>query len=152
MIGKYNTQGKCIAYLEKKRWSDMPICPYCGSNRSSKKTQELRHTCLSCGRSFSVLVGTIFEATKLPINKWFTAICLILHAKKGISSLQLARNLHVNKNDYHVFKEYSHLLCYGVQNSPPHPFLVTLELSRFQAEFIINSKYLSSSILMETLL
>jgi transposase-like protein len=98
MIEKYNTQGKCIAYLEKKRWSDMPICPYCGSNRSSKKTQELRHTCLSCGRSFSVLVGTIFEATKLPINKWFTAICLILQAKKGISSLQLARNLHVNKN------------------------------------------------------
>lgn len=98
MIEKYNTQGKCIAYLEKQRWSDRPICPYCNSNKSSKKTQELRHTCLNCGRSFSVFIGTIFESTKLPITKWFAAMCLILNAKKGISSLQLARDLHVNKN------------------------------------------------------
>ena len=98
MMQKYNTKGKCIAYLEKKRWSGLPICPYCGSAKSSKKTQEFRHTCHKCGRSYSVLVGTIFEATKLPINKWFAAICLILDAKKGISSLQLARDLHVNKN------------------------------------------------------
>ena len=98
MMQKYNTKGKCIAYLEKKRWSGLPICPYCGSAKSSKKTQEFRHTCHKCGRSYSVLVGTIFEATKLPINKWFAAICLILDAKKGISSLQLSRDLHVNKN------------------------------------------------------
>jgi transposase-like protein len=98
MVEKYNTKGKCIAYLEKQRWSDKPICPYCSSTRSSKKTQEFRHTCHNCKRSYSVLVGTIFESTKLAINKWFAAICLILDAKKGISSLQLARDLHVNKN------------------------------------------------------
>jgi transposase-like protein len=98
MVEKYNTKGKCIAYLEKERWHDFPVCPYCSSTRSSKKTQEFRHTCHSCGRSYSVLVGTIFESTKLPITKWFVAICLILNAKKGISSLQLARDLHVNKN------------------------------------------------------
>ena len=98
MVQKYNTKGKCIAYLEKQRWSDKPVCPYCSSTRSSKKTQEFRHTCHNCGRSYSVLVGTIFESTKLPIDKWFAAICLILNAKKGISSLQLARDLHVNKN------------------------------------------------------
>jgi transposase-like protein len=98
MVEKYNTKGKCIAYLEKQRWADIPICPYCGSNKSTKKTQEFRHTCLNCGRSFSVLVGTIFESTKLPITKWFVAICLILNAKKGISSLQLARDLKVNRN------------------------------------------------------
>jgi transposase-like protein len=98
MVEKYNTKSKCIAYLEKQRWSDKPVCPYCSSTRSSKKTQEFSHTCHNCGRSYSVLVGTIFESTKLPINKWFAAICLILNAKKGISSLQLARDLHVNKN------------------------------------------------------
>ena len=98
MVEKYKSKGKCIAYLEKQRWSDKPVCPYCSSTRSSKKTQEFRHTCHNCGRSYSVLVGTIFESTKLPINKWFAAICLILNAKKGISSLQLSRDLHVNKN------------------------------------------------------
>lgn len=95
---KLNTEAKCLSYLEKQRWSNVPICPYCDSDRSSRKTQEFRHTCHNCKRSYSVLVGTIFEATKLPITKWFWAICLILNAKKGISSLQLARDLHVNKN------------------------------------------------------
>jgi transposase-like protein len=98
MIEKYNTKGKCIEYLEKQRWSNVPTCPYCNSTKSSKKTQEFRYTCLKCGRSFSVFIGTIFESTKLPITKWFAAMCLILNAKKGISSLQLARDLHVNKN------------------------------------------------------
>jgi len=95
---KLNTQAKCMAYLEHHRWPDMPICPYCNSNKSSRKTQEFRHTCHNCKRSFSVLVGTLFESTKLPITKWFFAIHLITNAKKGISSLQLARDLHVNKN------------------------------------------------------
>lgn len=95
---KFNTQEKCMAYLEEQRWPESPICPYCSSTRSSRKTKEFRHTCHNCKRSYSVLVGTIFESTKLPITKWFLAICLILNAKKGLSSLQLARDLHVNKN------------------------------------------------------
>jgi len=98
MIEKYNNKSKCITYLEKQRWADTPKCPYCNSTKSSKKPKEYRHTCLNCNRSFSVLVGTIFESTRLPLTKWFAAICLILNAKKGISSLQLARDIGVNKN------------------------------------------------------
>ena len=98
MIEKYNNKRKCIAYLEKHRWANAPICPYCNSTKSSTKPKEYRYTCLNCGRSYSVLVGTIFESTKLPLTKWFAAICLILNAKKGISSLQLARDIGVNKN------------------------------------------------------
>lgn len=98
VMEQYRTQGKCIAYLEKQRWNNLPTCPYCGSTRSTRKRKEYRYTCHACGRSYSVLVGTIFESTRLPINKWFIAICLILNAKKGISSLQLARDIKVNKN------------------------------------------------------
>jgi transposase-like protein len=87
-----------MSYLEKNRWPETPICPYCNSTKSSRKTQEFRHTCHNCKRSYSVLVGTLFESTKLPLTKWFLAIHLIINAKKGISSLQLARDLHVNKN------------------------------------------------------
>jgi transposase-like protein len=95
---KLNTQSKCMAYLEKNRWPITSICPYCNSTKSSRKTKEFRYTCHNCKRSYSVLVGTLFESTKLPITKWFFAIHLITNAKKGISSLQLARDLHVNKN------------------------------------------------------
>lgn len=95
---KLNTQKRCIAYLEKLRWSNGVVCPYCESTHNKKIKTELRHHCNGCGRSFSVMVGTIFEATGLPLPKWFIAISLIMHAKKGMSSRQLARSIQVNKD------------------------------------------------------
>ena len=97
-IKKYGTQEQCVRYLEKTRWGDKAVCPYCSSERSSNRKDVLRHKCHDCNRSFSVLIGTIMEATKLPLPKWFLAMNLILNAKKGISSLQLARDIGVNKN------------------------------------------------------
>ena len=91
-----NSHEFCIKYLEQIRWNGTPICPYCGCDKSTPK--KLRHTCSGCSRSFSVKVGTVFQHTKLPMNKWFAAISLILSSKKGISSMQLARHLSVNKN------------------------------------------------------
>lgn len=95
---RFGTQKQCIDYLEKVRWSDQVECPYCSCTKTIKRKKSLRHKCYGCERSFSVLVGTIMEATKLPLPKWFMAMALILNAKKGISSLQLARDLGVNKN------------------------------------------------------
>jgi len=97
-IEKFGTQSQCVAFLEEKRWGDTPICPYCNSKKTTNRKDVLRHKCQDCNRSFSVLIGTIMEATKLQLPKWFAAMCLILNAKKGISSLQLARDIGVNKN------------------------------------------------------
>lgn len=98
IANEYNSKSACIKHLERIRWSNEPICPYCNSKTTTKVEKECRHKCRSCNRSFSVLVGTIFEASKLPLQKWFIAIHLILGAKKGISSLQLARHLTINKD------------------------------------------------------
>lgn len=91
-----NDQQKCITYLEKKRWNNKPQCPHCNSVKCSPKGN--RYTCIGCKNSFSVTVGTVFENTKLPLYKWFMAISIILSAKKGVSSLQLSRDIKVNKN------------------------------------------------------
>ena len=91
-----NTEEKCISYLEKVRWDNQPECPYCASVNSSPK--KLRYTCLRCNSSYSVKVKTVFESSNLPLTKWFLVISLILSAKKGISSLQLSRDISVNKN------------------------------------------------------
>lgn len=88
----------CLAHLEKVRWNGTPTCPYCQSTRSTPLPEEGRHHCNNCNTSFSVTVQTIFHRTKLPLQKWFLAISLILNAKKGISARQLARDLEVNKD------------------------------------------------------
>lgn len=90
---KFPTQESCIRHLEKARWGDTPVCAYCGSTNTYPLKGELRHHCNACRKSFSVTIGTIFFDTRLPMQKWFLAISLILNAKKGISSRQLARDL-----------------------------------------------------------
>ena len=61
----------CIHFLEKLRWGKHPICPYCTDDNVYKKKNELRYNCRKCLRSFSVIVGTIFHGTHMPLNKWF---------------------------------------------------------------------------------
>lgn len=94
----FPNQAACIKHLEAVRWNGKPICPYCESDRVSSMESEARHHCNSCNTSFSVTVGTMFHNTRLDLQKWFLAICLILNAKKGIAARQLARDLDVNKN------------------------------------------------------
>ena len=93
---QFPTQKHCIDHLEKSRWDGKPKCPYCQSLNTAPSQH--RHRCYDCKTSFSVTVGTIFHHTHLPLQKWFLAIMLMLNAKKGLSALQLSRDLKVNKN------------------------------------------------------
>ena len=93
---QFPTQQDCIAHLEAARWGDKPSCPYCGSLNTARNQH--RHRCYDCKTSFSVTVGTIFHHTHMPLQKWFLAVMLMLNAKKGLSALQLSRDLSVNKN------------------------------------------------------
>jgi len=94
---KLPTQESCIEYLEQKRWGDTPICPYCESTNTNPLKKELRHHCNGCRKSFSVTIKTIFHDTRLPLQKWFLALCLVLNARKGISSCQLGRDIEVRQ-------------------------------------------------------
>lgn len=93
---KFPTQDDCIKHLEKVRWLNGPTCPYCFSDKQIVKQKgENRYHCNNCRTGFSVTVNTIFHDTKVPLQKWFLAITLILNAKKGISAKQLQRDLKV---------------------------------------------------------
>ena len=96
IMADFNTHDKCIKYLEQIRWNGVPRCPYCGCSKSCSKST--RYTCRSCNNSYSVTVGTVFESSRLSLTKWFLGISIILSAKKGVSSRQLARHLSVNKD------------------------------------------------------
>ena len=97
---RFSTQADCIAHLEATRWGNTPCCPHCDSNKVARKAENQRvgrWNCHSCHSSFNVLSGTIMQKTKIPLQKWFLAIGLIVNAKKSLSSYQLSRDLEVNQ-------------------------------------------------------
>ncbi len=92
---RYPDQEACIEHLERVRWGDDAHCPHCGSGKVARKADGYRigrWNCHDCKASFNVLSGTIFEKTKVPLQKWFLAIGLMVNAKKSLSSYQLARD------------------------------------------------------------
>lgn len=98
VYGAFPDRQACIDYLEEIRWSGVPRCAHCKSKRVGRisaegTSREGRFNCYDCRNTFSVITGTIFHKTKIPLQKWFLALRSILNAKKGISSCQLAREL-----------------------------------------------------------
>ena len=90
----------CLEHLERARWHGKPGCPFCGSLGVARKAdgdRVGRWNCYDCHSSFNVLSGTIFQKTKVDLQKWFLAISLVLNAKKSLSSHQLARDLDLNQ-------------------------------------------------------
>jgi transposase-like protein len=75
------------------RWPDGPVCPNCGGREHSYLTTRRLWKCKSCKKQFSVKVGTIFEDSAIPLDKWLVAIWLIANSKNGISSHELGRSL-----------------------------------------------------------
>jgi transposase-like protein len=89
----YNTQAKCLVLLHKLRWGKTVKCTFCNSKQTKPiKSEQGRHTCQNCNKSFSVLAGTIFEDSRLPLPTWFQIITLMLNAKSGISAKEIERN------------------------------------------------------------
>ncbi|MGA9852445.1 MAG: IS1595 family transposase [Gammaproteobacteria bacterium] len=87
-------------HLERQVWPDGPVCPHCGAlgdhyKLEGKTTRPGLYKCKDCREPFTVTVGTIFERSKVPLNKWLLAVYLLCSSKKGISSHQIHRTLGV---------------------------------------------------------
>jgi transposase-like protein len=84
----------------KAKWPDSsPVCPKCGGDNIGviRTRQMLQCKSPDCRKQFSVKVGTIFEDSPLPLQRWFVAVWCIANAKNGISSLELSRALGVRQ-------------------------------------------------------
>lgn len=98
LVRYFDTEEKCAEYLAQKRWNGNPVCPKCGhAHVYELKGKTKRYKCGKCREQFSVRVGTIFEASPIKLQTWFLAIYLITAHKKGISSLQLSKDLNVTQ-------------------------------------------------------
>ena len=98
LFREYGTEDQCAQALFKWRWPSGFICVKCSCNHYyALKTRKL-YQCKGCRHQTSLISGTIFEQTKLPLTTWFIAMYLITQAKTGLSALALMRQLGISYN------------------------------------------------------
>ena len=94
-----STEKKAVNWLEDIRWHGKPTCPHCGCCGDQVNPVQARrflYWCRSCKSNFNVKTGTTMHATKLPLKVWVIAMYQVLVAKKGISAMQLSRELSIS--------------------------------------------------------
>ncbi|WP_417354718.1 IS1595 family transposase [Flavobacterium sp.] len=96
LINTFSDELSCVNFLEEQRWNGKVISPFDSSSKVWK-CKEGKYRCANTGKYFNVKTGTLFENTKIPLQKWFIAIWLMTSHKKGISSIQLAKDIGVTQ-------------------------------------------------------
>ena len=94
---KFPDEASAVTFFEKQVWGDVPLCPYCNSKNTAKRANRNGHRCRSCRKDFTVRIGTIFENSRLKLHKWLYAMYLVVTSRKGISSLQLSKEIGVTQ-------------------------------------------------------
>ena len=119
------TEDAARAYLEGLRWPHGPACPHCGSVACQRLQGESTRPgvlkCKDCRKQFTVTVGTVFEDSHIPLAKWVKAFHLMCASKKGISALQLQRNLGLGS--YRTAWHMAHRIRFAMQSGPFAPKL-----------------------------
>src|SRR5436309_4155018 len=113
-----------VEFLEQQRWGDAPACPRCGvadvyrmTAADGARNKDYRWRCRGCKQMFTVRTGTIFEETRLPMRVWVYAFWKACSSKKGISALQLSREMEItHKSALFVLRRIRHGV--GTQNAP----------------------------------
>ena len=97
LLRMFPDQETCIARLERLRWDKKPACAHCGADDRVRPPKSKPHTywCGHCRRQFTVTTGTIMHATKTPLQNWIVAIYSVMTARKGVSAMQLSKELGV---------------------------------------------------------
>jgi transposase-like protein len=111
LADKLRTEADAYRYLEDLRWGDRPSCPHCGSvrkpyflnpanghsraTRTGSKSQRRVWKCADCRKQFSVLTGTIFHGSKIPIRTWVFVIFEMASSRNGVSAREIQRKYHL---------------------------------------------------------
>jgi len=126
------SEPQAVIFLEKQRWGDCPACPKCGSvavyqmtRRDGQRNKDYRWRCRDCSEFFTVRTGTVFAETRLPLRVWVYAIWKACSSKKGISALQLSREMEItHKSALFILRRIRH----GLGEVAPEKLTGTLEM------------------------
>lgn len=102
IMRRFSTEEAARTYFERMRWPNGPVCPHCGSQKAyarkpnaKARTRPGLFKCGECKDTFTVTVGTVMEASKIPLNKWLIAFYIMCASKTQVSALQLQRQLEI---------------------------------------------------------
>lgn len=114
LVQTFKDEQTCIEYLEDLRWGGIVVSPF-DETSTVYKCKGNKYRCRNTGKYFNVKTNTLFDNTKIPLQKWFIAIWLVTSHKKGISSLQLSRDIDVTqKTAWFMLQRIRK--CFGIEN------------------------------------
>lgn len=96
-IRYFKDEQTCIDAIASLRWPDGPVCPKCGHNEHYYLATQKRWKCKKCAKQFSVKLGTIFEDSPVPLEKWLIALWMLVNCRNGISSYEVGRALGITQ-------------------------------------------------------
>jgi transposase-like protein len=110
----------CISYLEQIRWAGRPVSPFDPKSKVYKCAGG-KYKCKNTGKYFNVRTGTMYDNTKISLQRWFLAVWIITSHKKGISSIQLGKDIGVTqKTAWFMLQRIR--ACFGIENNPAEKF------------------------------
>lgn len=114
LIKAFPNEQTCIDHLETLRWNGNVVSPFDATSKVYKCAGN-KYRCKNSGKYFNVKTDTLFDNTKIELQKWFLAIWIVTSHKKGISSLQLSRDLDITqKSAWFMLQRIRN--CFGVEN------------------------------------
>lgn len=110
LVEFFRTEEICVKFLKSILWVNGAKCPHCGGCEIMEyKSDFKRNRCKSCKKDFSIKAGTIFEDSNVPLKKWFMAMYIFNAHKKGISSVQLAKDISITqKSAWFILQRLRH--------------------------------------------
>ena len=84
-------------FMERKRWPDGPQCPHCHESERIGVHTKGYHKCLACKEVFTVRTKTVMERSHIPLHKWIYGMYLLVTARKGVSSVQLSKEIGISQ-------------------------------------------------------
>jgi transposase-like protein len=120
------SERSAVEFLEHQRWGDAPACPRCGdaavykmTSANGDRNKDFRWRCKGCKQMFTVRTNTVFEESRLPLRVWVYAFWKACSSKKGISALQLSREMEItHKSALFVLRRIRHGLGYDIAHDP----------------------------------
>ncbi len=117
-LKKFANETDAIRFMEGLRWTDGVVCPHCDSNRTGRMKDSQYHQCNNCRQKFTVRTGTIFERSHIPLDKWLYAMYILQTARKGVSSLQLSKELGITQKSTWFMLHRLRAACGNIEAVP----------------------------------